>query len=348
MKPTAQVPVFPLGGIHWGDPAALATTNAVLETLAGQGLGVQPIRDFTTQVSNVPKGQDRDLADLLNTALPWRYPVKTVAVRPVKTPPGTYRPNLVVVGGSFTWKMLDMLDASRQFSEMECYFYYTASKSTQFDGERHQIAKPTPSLNFDTDVFAADALVLEVNEQTLPVPAAHLTHFLQDALAVLPNPQAAKAPFHYESRMTYHWGDTLSFVAHRQPMNIGATRGFATFTESGSHTVGPVASIRFTAPPPDENIVLEMTAGALIADKRLPEQRVTVYANGHAVGEWVWRSPVFARHELVIPKEFLGAGEVLLEFRIAHPMSMAELGFGRDSRKIGIEVSSVRLHGVGK
>ena len=40
LKARPPVPVFPIGGIHWGDPTALATTNAALGVLAGQGLPV--------------------------------------------------------------------------------------------------------------------------------------------------------------------------------------------------------------------------------------------------------------------------------------------------------------------
>ncbi len=346
MKRATAVPVFPLGGIHWGDPAALATANAVLEQLAGCGLQVKPMRDSQTEVSADPKGQDRDLVSLINIVFPWHYPVARVTPLPVSPPP-SYRPNVVCIGGSFAWKLLSMLDASGQFSELDQYFYYGRSKSCQVDGEKHEIAKPAPPIHFDTDVFAADALVLEVNEQTLHTPAAHLTSFLHDALAVLPDPHAPRAPFHYESRMDYHWGDTLSFVANQHPVSIGSTRGFTTPGADGSRTVGPVASLHFVAPPPAQDMVLEVEAGAFLVDRRLPAQRISVSANGHAVGEWVWTDPQPSRRELVIPKEFLGGGQISLEFRVARPGSPAEFGLGRDTRKYGMIVSSIRLRAAG-
>ena len=346
MKSAVRAPVFPLGGGHWGDPAALATTNALLGLLAREGLHVRPIQRCRQVLSNRPTGQDRDVADLVNSLLPWHYWVSTVTVQP-EEPEGGDHPNLVVVGGSFVWSMLAMLDASREFSELEFYQYYKLAKFCRLDGELHRVAEPTPPVNFEGEVFAADALVLEANEQALPEPN-HLVAFLHDALAVLPDPRAAKAPFHYESQLRYAWGDTLSFVAGKNPLNIAATKGFTSPAEAGAYTVGTQASIHFLAPPPPGDMVLEVNAGAFLVDTRLTEQRVSVLANGHPLGEWVWKEAAFSRRELPIPKDFLGGGEVRLEFRIAHPGSRSEFGLGVDSRKFGLLVSDVRLHEAGK
>ncbi len=343
MKPTAKTPLFPLGGIHWSDPLALATANGLLEMLARQGFGVQPIHDYRTRYSNDPKDQDCDLANLVNNVSAWHYPVATVTVQPTAGQ-NPYHPNLVAVGGSFTWKLLELLDVSRQFSELECYFYYTAYKSSILNGERHTITKPTAPLNFETEVFAADALVLEVNEQTLYTPALHLTSFLHDALAVLPDPHAAKAPFHYESRVQYQWGKILSFVRGNDPIDPAATSGFDTPDERGSNIFGSSPSLRFTAPPAPRDMTLEIVAGAYYIGRNLPAQQVGVSVNGHPVGDWTWNAVADSNRRLTIPKGFLPGGEVALEFHVAHPISAAELGAGRDERKMGIHIASLRLH----
>ena len=212
------------------------------------------------------------------------------------------------------------------------------------DGERHVISKPTAPLDFETDVFAADALVLEVNEQTLHAPALHLTSFLHDALAVLPDPRAAKAPFHYESRVQYRWGETLSFVRDHQSINLAATSGFNGPDERGSNTVGSLLSLRVTAPPAPADMTLEIVAGAYHIGKNLPAQQVDVSVNGHPVGTWTWDSVADSTRRLIVPKEFLPGGEVLLEFHVAHLISPAELGSARDERKMGIHVSSLRMY----
>lgn len=347
MKPAAQVPLFPLGGIHWSQPAALATGNALLELLAAQGFQARPIRDYRTTFSNTPMDQDKDLANLINVVFTWHYPVATVTVPPVPLAPHTYRPNMVVVGGSFTWKMLELLDDSRQFSELDLYFYYRSSQRCRTDGEWHEIGKPTPFINFATDVFAADALVLEVNEQVLYQPAPHLVDFLHDALAALPDPQETKPLFHYENRLEYQWGDKL-FLTEGNRINLGASKGLTPSDKLGSYTFGSLASLRLVAPPPVEDMVLEADAGAYYIGNRLSEQRVQVSANGHPVGEWIWQTMANAHRELTIPKEFLQGGEVLLEFHIAHPLSPSELGQSRESRQFGIHISSLWLHAPGR
>ncbi len=347
LKPFATTaPVFPPGGIHWGDPAALATTNAVLKLLGGTDPRLETIRNFQTQVSNFPKNQDSDLATLLNTLFAPSYPVVTITVEPARAR-NPHPPTLAFVAGSFGWKMLDMLNDSRQFSEVDFYYYYLRSKHCGLRGELHEVASPVPPLNFNTDIFAADALVLEINEQSLPDPA-HLAAFLRDALASAPDPRAGKAPFHYESRMFYQWGDTLTFGPGEHPVNPAAVTGFTEVGDLGAYTQGSVASLHLIAAPPPEAMVLEVKAGAFLVGGRLTKQRVTVCANGHPAGEWVWKDAAPAWRDMVIPKEFLTGDEVLLEFRIARPGSPAEFGISADPRMLGIDISSLRLRPVGE
>ena len=196
LKADSPVPVFPAGGVHWGDQAALATTNELLELLASQGAGVSPLRDYTSRISDEAQGQDADMMGLINVMFPWRYPVMQITVAPT-APARAMHPNLVWVGGSFVWKMLLMMGASSQFSELDFYNYYKVAQYCMADGRLSLVGAPTPAVNFEADVFAADALVVEINEQNIAL-GAHLREFLHDAFAVLPDPKAAKAAFHYE------------------------------------------------------------------------------------------------------------------------------------------------------
>ncbi len=346
MKPAARVPLFPLGGVHWGATTGLAATDALLELLAGQGLNVQPIRYADTRLSWQPAGEDADMASLLNTVETLRYPVSVVTVAP-QEPTGGERPTAVFIGGSFLWKILYPLAASRQFSEMEYYFYYKEDKFSAVRGEVHLVAAPAPELDFPRDVFAADALVLELNEQTI-YGQRHLTAFLQDALAVLPDPHAPRVPFHYESHIEYQWGDTLSFrQGFGHVINSAATANFS-LPGKGSFTEGPLASIELYAPTPEKDMVLEAKCSGFTVKGRLPRQAVGISVNGHPVGEWSWTTLKPARREMVIPKEFLAGGKVKLEFRVDHPASPAEFGVGPDTRKLGMFIESLQLHAVGE
>ena len=348
MKPGFKTPVFPSGGVHWGDPAALATTNALLSLLAQQRLPVQPIQNLHESFSDHPVGQDRDLADLSNTFLRWRYPVTSIKVEPPAEPLPVNRPNMVAIGGSFVWSMVTMLDDARTFSEVEYYSYYKLAKDCGLDGALHRIAEPTPPLDFERDVFAADSLVLEANEQTLPYPN-HLHAFLQDALAVLPDPHAAKASFRYESRMQYTWGDTVSFVANAPSLvQIAATEGFSSPTEAGTYTDGSVAAVHFHASPPSRDMVLEVEAGAFLTDTRLTRQEVGVYVNDRQVGSWIFKDSKPSLRQVSIPKDAFNGENVTIVFHIARPGSPAEFGRSSDARKLGILVTRLRLHEAGK
>ena len=346
LKAAGGMPVFPLGSIHWGDPVALATTNTLLGFLQENGLKVQPIRDAEVHISWRPVGQDGDLAQLVNTAALLRYPVSVATVPPSKAT-AEARPNAVFVGGSFLFKMMSFLAASEQFSELDAYGYYKLDKSVGVGGTMRQIASPAPKPDFTHDIFAADAIVLELNEQTIHTQK-HLTAFLHDALADLPDPRAAKAGFHFEGVIKYRWGDTLSFVeGDGKLINVEATKNFSAPTQ-GSFTEGPMASIEMEVQPTDRDVVLEASCGALTVQDRLPSQTADILANGVLVGTWTWTSqtPVWSR--LVIPKELLGASVVKLEFRVAHPLSPAELGIGADQRQLGVLIRSLRMRLVGE
>lgn len=341
LKPASTLPVFPAGGVHWGDPAAFATTNALLELLAAQGLNAPPVRNYQTHTSWHPAGQDSDLATLINTVWLLRYPVSVVTVPP-QSPVEGVRPDVVFIGGSFLWKITALLAASQRFSELDYYFYYKQSLHSGSDSGMRQVAAPAPAPDFERDIFAADALVLEVNEQTIYLQD-HLTAFLHDALAALPDPRVAKAPFHYQNCIVYRWGDTLSFrQGVGNVINVAATRGFSIPTK-GSFTEGPLASIEFEVPPAERDVVVEANSGGFTSKEHLPRQTVSVFANGERLGEWSWTRQKPELRQMVIPRELLAGGKLKLEFRVDHPASPAEFGVGSDERKLGMFIESLRM-----
>ncbi len=344
LKPSAPLPLFPPGGTHWTDPAALAVANPLLELLASRGLNVQPIRDYATTVSDDPGDRDADMAVLSNVMSPIRYPVATISPRSMRVP-GRRRPNIVFVGGSFTMSLIKLFDASQQFAELEDYLYYRQSKWTGAWGEMHQLERPTTPLNFPADVFAADALVMEINEEFLGTGENASIHaFLNDALAVLPARGAMKAPFHSEASINYRWGDTLSLTASGQPFKAAALSGFTERKSLGVMSLGPVATLHLLTPPATANMVLEVEAGAFLVDTRLPEQHVSVLANDHPIGEWVWNKNTPAHQDLTIPQEYFNGNELTLEFRVARPASPVKFGLSTDENRYGVILSSLRLH----
>ena len=154
---------------------------------------------------------------------------------------------------------------------------------------------------------------------------------------------------HAENWISYQWGDKLSLVTDKEhPVESAATSGFTAPTPNGVYTLGPAASIRLRTPPPTGDMVLEVDAGAFLVDTRLPEQRVGVVVNGHALGEWTWKADTPQVHTLLIPKEDLNGRQVRLEFHIARPGSPAEFGISADVLKYEIWIYNLRLYAAQK
>jgi len=193
----APAPIFPKGGIHWGAYGAWLTANALIAELQSQGKALQPVEYSGMRVSNNPKGEDADLLQLMNLLIPWHYPVADFTVK--QAAPRNPRPGMVMVGGSFMWKLCGLLSESRQFSEIDCFYYYKLLKKTFVDGKSRVTAEPVQSINFDREIFAADNLVLEINESVIPSAPNHLINFTADALEHLPAEGSPKEPFLYEN-----------------------------------------------------------------------------------------------------------------------------------------------------
>ncbi len=105
-------------------------------------------------------------------------------------------------------------------------------------------------------------------------------------------------------------------MTDNSPFDATGLSGFTVRTKLGAYTLGSVAAMHLRTPPAESDMVLEVEAGAFLVDTRLPEQDVSVFVNGHRVGEWLWRSDTPAYHEMSIPQEYFRGNELELEFRI--------------------------------
>lgn len=178
--------VFPKGGIHWGQEIALTAGNAVLTEWRAQGLKVEPMEHEELIMTDMPVGEDSDMMALMNLAIPWRYSVVQVPIRK-SGEPGVKR-HAVVVGGSFMHRTAVQLSASGQFSKVDHFFYYDLEKQSYVDGGLADRRRLAGKLDFAKEVFAADCLLLEINEDGMnPVSSAYLASFVDDALRHLGN-----------------------------------------------------------------------------------------------------------------------------------------------------------------
>jgi hypothetical protein len=161
--------------------------------LAGQNKRAEPIELLGSSVDMRPEGEEADLAELMNTATTWRYPVEKLRIKPSARPPSE-RMTAAMIADSFGWSVLHVLQDSKQFSEIGFFFHYWRSKTAVTEKRWERVREPATPIDFQREIFAADCLILEINEITALGPN-HITGFLKDALANLPDPTAARPKF---------------------------------------------------------------------------------------------------------------------------------------------------------
>ena len=188
------VPLFPKGAAHWNSRAALVAANAIQARLAEQGKAVWPIEVAERTISEKPEAEEGDLLRLLNLIFPWRYPCERLTIKRRVTPPSAQL-TMAAIGSSFTWELSRQLSTSGQFSDISVYFHYRLYKSREMGDHSETVRKPATPVDFSREIFAADCLLLELNESITPSPEHYLSAFIKDALAHLPDPAAPRLPF---------------------------------------------------------------------------------------------------------------------------------------------------------
>lgn len=341
-KPTAPAPLFVRGATHWNRHAAFLAADALLTVLRDQGVAALPLQLDELRVTDQPRGPDLDLLELMNLARPWRYPVVELRLRPRPTPEHA-RLNAVFVGTSFATAPATLLSESGTFSEVD--HFSRRGKWGFFDGQPTVLATFTPTVDFEREVFAADALVLELNEAILPRPTyvrevvAHALHHLAAVGSPLPG---AKPVFQGDGFRPYAWGEDVRFTADENPTRSG----FSQPEPGGTWTDSPCAAVRLRpdAPPPPGDVLLEAEVGALADPGRGLSQAVEVTVNGTRVGRWEFPTGERVRQRLIVPRRLLLDGpRVVLGFQVSHPTAPADIGLGRDQRRLGLRFSALRL-----
>ncbi len=343
-KATAPAPVFPLGGTHWDQFAALQTANALLRELASQGQPLHPIENTRMWVEHNPVQEDSDMVDFMQPLFPWSYPVTRIKYPPVPVEEGK-RPNLVIIGGSFVGTMGLHLYRSEEFSEIHWLRYYRDAKELpnwNYFLAWQMLRKPFDDLDAEKEVYSAQNLVLEVNEQFLIDPI-HLRRFFDDTLARLPAPGVPKSRFPYEGYLPVRWDEPLNFSADKLPVQPGFFNGLSQPDPTGSWSDGPDTTMCLKVPDLDQDVRLSVVAGASPIPNQIPLQRINVFANGQPVTEWVHVGPAPQTDEAIIPRALLGDGRLVLRFHYSHPVAPVEYRTSKDTRKLALLFGQLTL-----
>ena len=194
-KNNYPAPLFPKGAMHWSRRGGFIAANGLQSVLARQHKFAEPIEITESTVKMKPEGEEGDLAELLNTAHHWEFPIEKLKIKPSNRP-RDQRMTAAMVADSFGWSLLHVLHDSEQFSEIGFFFHYRRSKTLAGEGGNwKRVRVPATPIDFPSEIWAADCLILEINEVTLIDRETHITGFLKDALVNLPAPNSPKPKF---------------------------------------------------------------------------------------------------------------------------------------------------------
>lgn len=189
-------PLFPKGGTHWNRRAALAAANAIQATFAQQGKPAGQIQIESSEVTDKPVGLlEAELVGVMNLMFPWRYPCESIRLRPAAKR-RDQQMKMSVVSGSFGWELQRIFYESGDYQTVNLLWYYTLSKISAPPGLPFGMRAPAKPIDLDAELFAADCLLLEINEAVAVSPTHFLSVFVQEAIEHLekknaPAPAAA-------------------------------------------------------------------------------------------------------------------------------------------------------------
>lgn len=178
-----KAPLFCQGGVHWNYLGAYYTVRAMLDEL--NGLLHRKAGRFDLEAVNVdhtPTGTDKDLAELLNLFFP---PFDYVVPHPVISKNGGTEDlgQAVIVGSSFNWIPLDLLNTHKVFKQIDFFYYYTLALHS-FPGQRG-LPVDVAKIDWEHTILKSEVIILEVNEAD--VTAGYASAFVSDALQHLRN-----------------------------------------------------------------------------------------------------------------------------------------------------------------
>ncbi len=157
--------LFSRGGTHWNYYAAGRIVQEMIANLSlrtGETFNNIDILSFKTD--SQPVGTDNDLGDLLNL---WFTDAITVEqVHPVfRHLPGRRRPNLLMIGDSFAFTLISIMEQEKLFDQCDLLYYFKRRFSWP-KGTDQPLDFST--LDLGKELLSRDAVIIEINEYWLP------------------------------------------------------------------------------------------------------------------------------------------------------------------------------------
>ena len=124
-KDASPYPLFAKGGTHWNHYAIYRVLDALLERLAPQLAMPLPQPRIANVELRRPRGADRDLANLMNLwdPTPLEAPTPYARLEVARRPPAE-RPDVLIVGDSFAFTLVDALRAAGTARKIDMLYYF--------------------------------------------------------------------------------------------------------------------------------------------------------------------------------------------------------------------------------
>lgn len=167
LKGKYPLDIFPQGGVHWNAIGYTHATNALIAEINRQGF-VPPLPQlkWKYEISEVARGLDRDLLDLVNVLLPNpRYPTARVTYEPAACPAYKRPLEFAFIGGSFTGPTAMILNRHGCLPDLKRYNYLYGGVR---GGDGYKRIKSRLTAEDILPLRNADIVILEENEAVIP------------------------------------------------------------------------------------------------------------------------------------------------------------------------------------
>ncbi len=159
------VDLFPRGGSHWNLLGATLVTRELLAKISQvSGQTLRPL-EFSYIVEPQPQGSDMELLSLANlwgSASDDRYPVPKMSFKKSARSPV----RLAIVGSSFMYKIIEVLDNAGTFCKID-YYYYFETRHERFPTVGGCPVKGVEQPDSHQELLSAPVVILEENEANL-------------------------------------------------------------------------------------------------------------------------------------------------------------------------------------
>lgn len=163
-KEQGAPPLFSRGGTHWNYYGAGRVVQLILADISarsGKSFDTVEVTSYTADA--IPYGTDSDLSGLLNQ---WSDKIDQGQIHPVfRHLQGSGRLNLLMVGDSFAFTLIRILETQNLFKRCDLmyyfrrYFSWPAGSDTPIDHAK---------LDLRQELLSRDAVIIEINEYWLP------------------------------------------------------------------------------------------------------------------------------------------------------------------------------------